>query len=73
LVFGSQDGQRRIPAAQLDRLVSKAAPGLVARFGVGPDSAGALLVAAEDNPDRLRSEACFSICGRAAVLAPADP
>jgi transposase len=43
---------------------------LVARFGVGPDSAGALLVAAGDNPDRLRSEAAFSmLCGAWALEA----
>jgi len=38
---------------QLDRLVAKAAPGLLARFGVGPDSAGALL-GGPGQPDRLR-------------------
>jgi transposase len=38
---------------ELDRLTAKAAPRLVALFGVGPDSAGALLVAAGDNPGRL--------------------
>jgi len=43
----------------LDRLTATAAPKLVALFGVGQDSAGALLVAAGDNPQRLRSEACF--------------
>src|SRR6266511_2814135 len=49
---------------ELDRLTAKAAPKLVALFGVGQDSAGALLVAAGDNPDRLRSDACFSmLCG----------
>jgi len=37
---------------ELDRLTTKVAGPLVARFGVGPDSAGALLVAAGDNPDR---------------------
>ena len=32
--------------------------------GVGPEIAGALLVAAGDNPGRLRSEAAFSmLCG----------
>src|SRR6266511_4379406 len=35
---------------ELDRLTAKAAPQLVALFGVGQDSAGALLVAAGDNP-----------------------
>jgi len=55
---------------ELARLVAKAAPGLVARFGVGPDSAGALLVAAGDNPDRLRSDACFSmLCGSSPIEA----
>ncbi len=39
-------------------------------FGVGPDTAGALLVAAGDNPDRLRSEAAFSmLCGASPVEA----
>jgi transposase len=36
----------------------------VAAYGVGPDTAGALLVAAGDNPERLRTEACFArLCG----------
>lgn len=49
---------------ELDRLTAGAAPKLVALFGVGSDSAGALLVAAGDNPDRLHSEAAFSmLCG----------
>jgi len=49
---------------ELDRLTTRAAPQLVALFGVGQDSAGALLVAAGDNPDRLHSEAAFSmLCG----------
>jgi transposase len=55
---------------ELDRLVAKAAPGLVALFGVGPHSAGALLVAAGDNPTRLRSDACFSmLCGSSPIEA----
>ena len=55
---------------ELDRLTAKAAPGLVALFGVGPDSAGALLVAAGDNPDRLRSDAAFSmLCGASPIQA----
>src|SRR5262245_28638576 len=44
--------------AELDRLTATAAPELVALFGIGQDNAGALLVAAGDNPQRLRSEAC---------------
>jgi transposase len=55
---------------ELDRLTAKAAPRLVALFGVGPDSAGALLVAAGDNPDRLRSDAAFSmLCGASPIQA----
>jgi transposase len=56
--------------AQLDSLVAEAAPQLVDMVGMGPDSAGALLVAAGDNPDRLRSEAAFSmLCGSSPVEA----
>jgi transposase len=37
---------------------------LLTRCGVGPDNAAALLIAAGDNPDRLRSEASFAaLCG----------
>jgi transposase len=45
----------------LDGLLAKAAPELIACFGVGADSARALLVAVGGNPDRLRSESAFSI------------
>ena len=49
---------------RLGVLVPTAAPSLVALVGVGIDTAGALLVAAGDNPDRLRSEAAFAaLCG----------
>ncbi len=55
---------------QLDRLTRAAAPTLVALFGIGQDSAGALLVAAGDNPDRLHSEAAFSmLCGSSPIEA----
>lgn len=50
--------------ARLDQLVGRTAPDLIERHGVGTDTAGALLVAAGDNPDRLRSEASFAaLCG----------
>jgi transposase len=56
--------------AELDRLTTAAAPRLRARFGVGADSAGALLVAAGDNPDRLRSDAAFAmLCGASPIEA----
>jgi transposase len=55
---------------ELDRLTRAAAPRLVALFGVGQDSAGALLVAAGDNPGRLHSDACFSmLCGSSPIEA----
>jgi transposase len=55
---------------QLKRLTAKAAPDLVALNGVGPDSAAALLIAAGDNPERLRSDAAFSmLCGASPIEA----
>jgi transposase len=51
-------------------LARTAAPTLLALPGVGPETATALLVAAGDNPDRLRSEATFaSLCGVAPIPA----
>jgi transposase len=56
--------------AELDRLTAAAAPKLLARFGIGSDSAGALLVAAGDNPERLRSDAAFAmLCGSSPIEA----
>ena len=55
---------------ELRRLTLVAAPSLCQVKGVGPDVAGALLVAAGDNPARLRSEASFaSLCGVSPVPA----
>ena len=54
--------------AVLEPLVAATAPELVASFGVGTDTAGALLVSAGDNPQRLRSEAAFAHhCGVAPI------
>jgi transposase len=45
-------------------LLALHAPGLLELRGVGPDVAGALLVVAGDNPQRLRCEASFAaLCG----------
>ncbi len=60
--------------AELDRrleaLVNAAAPELLALFGVGHDTAAALLVTAGDNPERLRSEAAWAhLCGVAPIPA----
>jgi transposase len=50
--------------AILKQLVAETAPELAAVTGVGTDVATALLVAAGDNPERLRSEATFAhLCG----------
>ena len=50
--------------AELQRLIQATAPALVEAFGVGPDTAAALLITAGSNPDRLHSEAAFaSLCG----------
>jgi transposase len=55
---------------QINRLLTKHATPLLAQFGVGPDSASALLLAAGDNPQRLHSEAAFAaLCGASPVEA----
>jgi transposase len=55
---------------ELDRLTQEVAPDLCALIGVGTDVAGALLVAAGDNPERLRSEGSFAhLCGVAPMPA----
>jgi transposase len=52
----------------LAELVEDTAPELVARIGIGVESASSLLVAAGDNPGRLRNEATFAhLCGVAPV------
>jgi len=51
-------------------LVTASAPGLLELFGVGIDTAAVLLVAAGDNPERLRSEAAWAhLCGVAPIEA----
>lgn len=55
--------------AILEPLVQETAPALIARPGIGLECASALLVAAGDNPERLRNEATFAhLCG----VAPLD-
>ena len=50
--------------ALIARLVDKVAPELVQLVGVGYDTAALLLIAAGDNPSRLRSEATWAkLCG----------
>jgi transposase len=55
---------------QIESLLLATAPDLMARFGVGPDTAASLLVAAGDNPERLHSEAAWAhLCGVSPVPA----
>jgi transposase len=51
-------------------LVTARAPGLLALYGVGPDTAATLLIAAGDHPGRLRSEAAWAhLCASAPIPA----
>jgi transposase len=51
-------------------LVRAGAPSLLQVFGVGPDTAATLLVAAGDNPQRIRNEAAWAhLCGVAPIPA----
>jgi transposase len=55
---------------RIEKLLARAAPDLLSRFGVGPDTAAALLVSAGDNPERLHSEAAWAhLCGAAPIPA----
>jgi transposase len=54
----------------LDEFTARANPALRGAKGVGPDVAGILLVAAGDNPERVRNEASFAaLCGASPVEA----
>jgi transposase len=56
--------------ADLEQLVTLAAPRTLARPGVGVDTAGQLLVTAGENINRIRSEAAFAaLCGASPVPA----
>jgi transposase len=51
-------------------LLTQHAPNLIARTGIGPDSAAALLIVAGDNHDRIATEASFAaLCGVSPVEA----
>ncbi len=48
----------------LHTLIEETAPSLLGLYGVGVDTAASLLVAAGDNPDRLKSERSWAhLCG----------
>ena len=68
-VLALDEEKARIDAL-LSTLVAQTAPQLLAVFGVGIDTAAALLVTAGDNPGRLRSEAAWAhLCGTAPIPA----
>jgi transposase len=71
-------GRRAVfPGGQLERLnelivplVTARAPGLLALYGIGPNTAALLLIAAGDHPGRLRSEAAWAhLCAAAPIPA----
>lgn len=56
--------------AQMAAILASHNPQLLDTYGVGPDTAAALLVAAGDNPGRLHTEASFAaLCGASPVEA----
>ncbi|MGH3118201.1 MAG: IS110 family transposase [Gaiellales bacterium] len=64
------DEEKAALDALLVDLVAATAPGLLCLHGVGVDTAATLLVAAGDNPERLRSEAAWvHLCGVAPIEA----
>jgi transposase len=68
--YEALEAEIKILDPELNRLTSDVAPGLVELFGVGPEVAAALLVAAGDNPERIHSEAAFAhLCGVAPIEA----
>ena len=57
-------GESQDLEAELHRLTRTTAPTLVSIFGIGPDTAATLLIAAGSDADRLHSEAAFvAPCG----------
>jgi transposase len=63
-------GQLDSPGELILPLLTAHAPGLLALYGVGPDTAALLLIAAGDHPERLRSEAAWAhLCAAAPIPA----
>ena len=54
----------------LTALIGETAPSLLELYGLGPDTAASLLVAAGDNPERLHSEQAWAhMCGVTPIAA----
>ena len=68
-VLALESDSRRLDEL-IDELVRRNAPSLMEVYGVGTHTAAILLVAAGDNPHRLKSEAAFAhLCGVAPLPA----
>ena len=66
-VLSLEEELKRVDAI-LRPLVTATAPALIARHGLGPDTVGALLVSAGDNPQRLHKESAFAhMCGSSPI------
>src|SRR6266699_2935152 len=64
------DGQLERLDELIVPLVTARAPGLLALYGIGPNTAALLLIAAGDHPGRLRSEAAWAhLCAAAPIPA----
>ena len=62
--WGALEQELQVLDREIGRLTKLAAPRLLSRFGVGPQTAATLLVTAGDNPTRLRNEAALAaLCG----------
>jgi transposase len=62
------DAESRHLDAAMAALVTQAAPALLARYGAGPQSAAALIIAAGDNPARIgRESSLAALCGASPV------
>ena len=68
-VIALNDDLRKLDA-QLARLTKKAAPKLLARFGIGPQTATTLLISAGDNPTTLHGKSAMAaLCDTSPFLA----
>jgi len=54
------DTQHKTATDRMRRITTATAPELVAKKGIGPDTAATLLITAGDNPDRLHHEKSFA-------------
>lgn len=55
---------------QITAAIAACCPALLDCYGIGPDTAAALLIATGDNPERLHSEASFAaLCGASPIEA----